>query len=367
MRGFAVIVMVVGHSIDAVLSPASRTTELFRIYDIMRGFTAPMFLFVSGFAFTVVVMRRWHDHVRFGAPARKRFAKMLLLLALGYALHFPFFSLNKLLYHMRPQDYAQMFQVDILHCLAVSIMALQLLVVLTRTPQRFAVVAGSVATLLVIAAPLVWGRDLSGVVTPFLAPYVNQSVPSIFPLFPFAAYLFTGAAAGALYALARQQGEEHLLLRKLLLGGIAAGLAGLVLELIPVTLYPPHDFWKTNPVMFLFRIGIVAAVTAGFFHIRRLPALLARNLVVLGQASLVVYALHLILVYGSVVNLGLYQLIGQQLGTAGAVAVAAGVLVLMTTTVHVRNILREHHLQHLQVFQAGVTSTLLYFFLTKPW
>ncbi|HSQ76692.1 MAG TPA: heparan-alpha-glucosaminide N-acetyltransferase domain-containing protein, partial [Bacteroidota bacterium] len=98
MRGFAVIVMVIGHSIDSVLSPAARTTDLFRVYDGLRGFTAPLFLFISGFAFSVVVLKRWDAYVAFGAPARRRLTKMIMLLGLGYALHFPFFSLNKLLH-----------------------------------------------------------------------------------------------------------------------------------------------------------------------------------------------------------------------------------------------------------------------------
>ena len=367
MRGFAVVVMVIGHSIDSVLSPAARSTELFRLYDAVRGFTAPMFLFVSGFAFAVVVMRRWNDHVSFGSPARKRLSKMLMLLGLGYALHFPFFSLNKLLHDMKPEEFAMMAQVDILHCLAVSIILLQLVVVFTRTPGRFAAVTAGLTTAIIVVSPLVWQSDLSGVVTPFFAPYFNQKVPSLFPVFPFAAYLFTGSVIGILYTLARQRGEEFLMLRQVLRVGVVFGLLGLVLDIAPVTIYPPHDFWKTSPNWFLMRIGIIASLTAGFFHIRNLPPVLARNLVTLGQASLVVYTVHLILVYGSAANPGLMHIIGQHLDPAGAVVVAFGVLLLMITLVHARNTMREHHYYPLKIFQAGFTSTLLYFFLTKPY
>jgi acyltransferase len=367
MRGFAVIVMVIGHSIDSVLSPASRATELFRFYDAVRGFTAPMFLFVSGFAFAVVVLRRWDDYVFFRSPARKRLIKMLMLLGLGYALHFPFFSLNKILTNLQPQEFAMMLQVDILHCLAVSIILLQILVVITRTPGRFAAATGGIATAIILAAPLVWQRDVTPFVGPFLAPFFNQNVPSIFPLFPFAGYLFTGAVIGTLYSLARQRGEEFLLLRQILRVGVAFGILGLILDVVPVTLYPPHDFWKTSPNWFLMRIGIIASLTAGFFHVRDIPPVLARNLVTLGQASLIVYTVHLLLVYGSAANPGLMQIIGQQLDVSGAVVVAFGVLLLMITFVHARNTLREHHYYPLKLFQAGFTSTLLYFFLTKPY
>jgi hypothetical protein len=367
MRGFAVAVMVIGHSIDSVLSPASRATEWFRLYDAVRGFTAPMFLFVSGFAFAVVAMRRWDEYVTFGSAARKRLSKMLMLLALGYVLHFPFFSLNKILTNMQPSEFAMMVQVDILQCLAVSIILLQMLVVITRTPGRFAVVTGAVATAIILASPLVWQQSLVPVVGPVLAPFFNQSVPSLFPVFPFAGYLFTGTVIGTLYTLARRRGEEFLYLRSILQIGVVLGILGLVLDIIPVSVYPSHDFWKTSPNWFLIRIGIIASLTAGFFRIRSLPPVLARNLVTLGQASLVVYAVHLLLVYGSAVNPGLMQIIGQQLDAPLAVVVAFGVLLLMLTLVHARNTLREHHYYPLTLFQAGSVSTLLYFFLTKPW
>ena len=239
---------------------------------------------------------------------------MLMLLGLGYALHFPFFSLNKILTNLQPQEFAMMVQVDILHCLAVSIILLQILVVITRTPGRFAAVTGADRDGDHSRRHRWCGNGTSRhVVGPFLAPFFNQNVPSIFPLFPFAGYLFTGAVIGTLYSLARQRGEEFLLLRQILRVGVVFGILGLILDVVPVTLYPPHDFWKTSPNWFLMRIGIIASLTAGFFHVRDLPPVLARNLVTLGQASLVVYTVHLMLVYGSAANPGLMQIIGQQL------------------------------------------------------
>jgi hypothetical protein len=175
LRGFAVVVMVLGHSIDAVLSTDVRATEVFRIYDALRGFTAPLFLFISGFAFAVVTGRRWEVFAAFGSPARKRVGKMAGLLVLGYMLHFPFFSLNKLLHNTRPEEYAMMFQVDILHCLAVSIIMLQLLVVITRTPERFLRVTAAAGTLIVLLSPLIWLLDLRGALPPAIAPSVPFS------------------------------------------------------------------------------------------------------------------------------------------------------------------------------------------------
>jgi fucose 4-O-acetylase-like acetyltransferase len=367
MRGFAVVVMVLGHSIDAVLGPDARATEVFRIYDALRGFTAPLFLFISGYAFAVVTAPRWGEFAAFAAPARKRVGKMAGLLVLGYALHFPFFSLNKLLYNTRPEEYAMMFQVDILHCLAVSIIMLQLLVVLTRTRERFLLVTAAAGTLIVLLSPLIWLLDLRDMVPAIIAPYLSQQQPSLFPLFPFSAYLFAGAVTGLLYMKARSAGRESAFFRRVAHLSALAVATGLVCDLLPLRVYPAHDFWKTGPDFFAIRLGAILMMTTAFFAVRRLPPAVGKHLVVLGKASLLVYAVHLVLVYGSAANDGLMQIIGQRLDPFSTLCVAAGVLLLMLTSVHAWNAVRERHDPHWRVLQAGFTSTLLYFFLTRPY
>jgi len=367
MRGFAVVVMVLGHSIDAVLGPDARATEVFRIYDALRGFTAPLFLFISGYAFAVVTGPRWGEFSSFAAPARRRVGKMAGLLILGYALHFPFFSLNKLLYNTRPEEYAMMFQVDILHCLAVSIIMLQLLVVITRTRERFLLVTAAAGTAIVLVSPLIWLIDLRGMLPAIIAPYLSQQQPSLFPLFPFTAYLFAGAVTGLLYVRARSEGRESLFFRRIAHVSALAVVIGVVCDLLPLRVYPAHDFWKTGPDFFAIRLGAILLMTTGFFAVRRLPPAVGKHLVVLGKASLLVYAVHLVLVYGSAANDGLMQIIGQRLDPFSTLCVAAGVLLLMLTSVHAWNAVRERHDPHWRVLQAGFTSTLLYFFLTRPY
>jgi hypothetical protein len=366
MRGFAVIVMVMGHSIDAVLSQQVRATDAFRLYDAVRGFTAPLFLFISGFAFAVVAMQRWNDFATFGAHTRKRITRLLWLLALGYALHFPFFSLNKILHNTRPEEYAMMLQVDILHCLVVTMLLFHVLMAVVRTPDRFLRVVGVIGAVFVFLGPVAWQVNFTGILAPVLAPYFNQNVPSIFPLFPYAGYLCAGTVTGMLFLRARARGADTAFLKALAGTAVAVGLTGLVFDLLPVTLYPPHDFWKVSPDFFMIRLGVIGLITAAFFSLRRLPDLLASNLVTLGQGSLLVYAIHLVLVYGSAANDGLMQIIGQQLSSLQTLIVATGVLLVMVTTVQAWNALRESHYWKLRIFQAGFTSSLLYFFLTKP-
>ncbi|MEK9139170.1 MAG: heparan-alpha-glucosaminide N-acetyltransferase domain-containing protein, partial [Bacteroidota bacterium] len=194
MRGVAVVVMVMGHSIDSVLSLDVRATEAFRLYDAVRGFTAPIFLFVAGFAFTIVTQRRWLEYKSFSPALRSRLLKILLLLLVGYALHLPFFSLNKLLHETKPEEYAQLFQVDVLHCVAVSILMLQAMVFLARSPKAFGLSVTAATGLIVLATPYIWSVDFGPLVSSVLAPYLNQARLSIFPVFAYSAFMLAGAA-----------------------------------------------------------------------------------------------------------------------------------------------------------------------------
>ena len=367
MRGVAVVVMVMGHSIDSVLSLDARSTDAFRLYDAVRGFTAPIFLFVSGFVFTVATERRWAEYRSFSPALRGRLLKIFMLLVVGYALHLPFLSWNKLLHDTRPEEYAQLFQVDVLHCVAISLLLLHGLVLISKTPGVFARSALTTTVVLVLVTPLLWPLDLSPIVTPALAPYFNQTRVSIFPVFPYSAFMLAGATTGHYFLAAMRGRKERLFFGILVRMAIAAAVCGVVFDLVPVSFYPPHDYWKASPNFFLIRLGAVLLVTAAYFFISRWPRAMAHPILALSQASLVVYAVHLILVYGSAANQGLQQVVGKTLPYYAAAGVGTAVLGGMTLLAYAWNYARAHHVWPARFIQAGLASSIIYLFFTKPW
>lgn len=367
LRGFAVVVMVLGHSIDAVLGMEARTTDLFRVYDAVRGFTAPVFLFVSGLAFTFATEKRWEEYRVVGRTTVKRVLRLTGLLLIGYALHAPFFSLGKLLRGATPAESEAFFQADVLHCLAVSLLMLQGLVLLSRTPRAFARVAASVGFALVVIAPLIWEIDFAPVVSPALAPYFNQQQISIFPLFPFAAFLVAGAVTGRLFLSARAAGKEKEFFDRMLAGSVLAAAVGLLFDLLPFRLLPPHDYWKASPWFFLIRLGVVLLLTASVAYVRRVPPLMTRHVVVLGQASLLVYVVHLVLVYGSAVNQGLAQILGRNLSALQAIGIGTVVLLAMLLLVHLWKTVRERHGMPVRIAGAALAGALLVLFIASPY
>ena len=367
MRGFAVIVMVIGHSIDSVLSMDERTSTLFQWHDAVRGFTAPLFLFVSGYAFSVATEKKWAAYLSLSTPTLKRFGKIALLLIIGYALHFPFFSLNKILFETNSQEYIQFFQVDVLQCVAISLLLLHLMIFVAKSSRVFALMALGVAVTIIVATPIVWSVDLSPFVSSVLAPYFNQQQLSIFPLFPYASFLLAGAVAGHFFLDAKRNNTERVFFNKVVLCGVVLVIGSLVLDLIPTSIYPPHDYWKASPLFFFMRIGIILLIVSGFWAVREIPSALASQLTLLGRSSLFVYVIHLVLVYGSAANSGLAQVVGQTLVYGDALIVALLVLAVMIAILHLWHYLHTYHYVPARFAQAVTVGTLFFYFFTNPY
>ena len=85
------LVMVQGHVMDTLLAPAALAERLYVWQQMLHGSTAPGFLFASGF---VVGLPPAPLSLRAGL---RRARRLLFVLAVGYYLHLPYFSLWKTL------------------------------------------------------------------------------------------------------------------------------------------------------------------------------------------------------------------------------------------------------------------------------
>ena len=303
--------MVQGHVFDALLSPLAAAHPLYVLQLQLHGSTAPGFLFASGF---VAGLPRAPLSLK---ASVRRARRLLFVLGVGYALHLPFFSVWKVANEATAVDRAALFGCDALQVIAVT--QLFLLVLQWIMGRRWVIAAAVLAVAVLIAGPFVWSSGLSLRVPEWLGAYLDMSaVPSRFPLFPFAAFVLAGTVAGA--ALGRQDpSRRHR--RAVLFGGglLAAG------ALLAVVLAGRVDFWTISPAYALLRLG-------GLILVMRLVELAAshdvpgvRALALLGHETLLVYVLHLMLLYGGVVG---RSPVLQIFGTLGYLQ-AGAVLVLM--------------------------------------
>lgn len=310
-RGLMALVMVQGHVSDSLLSPGLRADPLYQFQTIFHGSTAPGFLFASGF---VAGLPRAPLSLR---ASLRRARRLLFVLAVGYALHLPYFSLAKTL-EASPAELAALFACDALQAIAVT----QLLVLLLQAlfGLRWTRAAAGLVALVLAAGPWVWASGLAARLPPFLGAYLDDQSGSHFPLFPFAAFVLAGTVAGA--TLGRTDPEtRHRRALRFGLGLLAAG------ALLQVPLEGRVWFWGVSPAYALMRLGGLLLLLRLVEAVAELDLPGTRALALLGRETLQVFVLHLHLLFGGV--LGPLAVLAPYMGRLGIGSVALVLLLIV--------------------------------------
>lgn len=352
-RGLMALVMVQGHLFDTLLHAAARAEPLYVWQQMFHGSTAPGFLFASGF---VAGLPR--------APlawkaVRRRARRLLFVLGVGYALRLPYLSLWKILVEGTPAERAVAVACDALHAIAVS----QLLVLgLQRLAgRRWTLLAAAAAVAVVVLAPLAWEPEVAAGLPLPVAAYVSPvRAPSQFPLFPNAAFVLAGTVAGA--TLGRSSPEARR--RHAVLWGV--GLAGLG-ALLTWPLFGRVDFWGPSPAYALLRLGgllvLLRVVEAACLRAPRL----VRPLSLLGHETLLVYVLHLYLLFGGVVGPAPLGAWAGRLGFAGAAGVLALMVPLLLLAAAAWRAFKARAPHEATLVLAFLATMLVYELVTRPW
>ena len=324
-RALAVVLMVSGHTSSALLANAHRTGEWFDVWLFQRGLTSALFLLLSGFAFSVATTRHWPAHVGFSGALLKRLRRFSLFIVLGYALHFPVPRVAELA-TATDEQWRSFLAVDVLQLIGVTFVAVQALVMIVRTRRAFMVVAFVLAAAVIVAAPAVWGVDWARLLPLPIAAYVSPATGSQFPLFPWAAFVLIGAGAGQLYA---RWGAAHLTAFAnwgMLAPGLVLIAAGSNIVGLDRVFAGP---WSWVPGDILMRTGSCLVILGITAHASQYIGQLPRVFGAVAQESLIVYFVHLCVVYGSVWNSGLYRFYGEALTPAGTFLAALVVVLPM--------------------------------------
>jgi uncharacterized membrane protein len=367
LRFVAAFFMIQGHVFDALLSTHIKANPSFYMYDFFHGFVAPAFLLASGVAYGASTMKRWDEHITWGERARRRIQRFLGLIAIGYALHLPYFSLRKTMGTSTPTEIKALLQSDVLQCIGITLLLLQIGILLVRQRRAFEWVVGGFAAGVILVAPLTWPSHFSEYLPMPVVAYLTPENGSWFPLFPWSAYILCGVLFGCILVNAKDPARTASVMRKYAALNVGTLILALTVMYLPFDIYPSHDFWKSNPTMFLVRLNAVGLVASAIFLVERWWKSIPDFPSIIGRESLFVYVVHLVIVYGSVVNRGLSQRIGPTLQVAGALAVFAVVFaVIGLITVQWYRLKTRHERIASVVTLAGAAAFLLMFAI-RPW
>jgi uncharacterized membrane protein len=362
-RAVAVLLMVQGHTIDALLHPDLRWSLSYNAWLFIRGLTSCTFLFLSGAAFSITAIRHWDQQRTFTWRWFRRVRRFAFFLALGYLIHFPMGRFWHLQF-ANEERWRSFLTVDILQNTASTLLVLQAFVWVCRTPRTFLWLTASLCVALVFLTPLAYGVDWVRHVPLWLASYMYPGTGSLFPLFPWAGYALAGAAFGV--AVAPYSTRDKLPGLELLMFRAGGGLviASSLLAQLTFEPYSTYDWWRVSPVHFALRLGCVLLLLAGFTWVSLRLRRLATPLQALAEESLLVYAVHVAVLYGSLWNVGL----GPRLGWQQPAAVLQWILVLWAAMIALAwtwNWLQHAH-PRLAVLSRVTTITSLIYPLARP-
>jgi uncharacterized membrane protein len=336
LRGWAVIVMIETHMINATIIPELRATGLFDVINFINGLVAPSFLFASGMAYAVTTRRKAASYLSLGTPLFQQLGRLLFVLLIGYGLHLPRFNLHKILYEVEPREWIVFFQSDVLQCIAVSLLMLQLLLLVLRNEQRLYRVAVTIALVVIAVTPVMWQYDFLTVLPAPVAAYLNGKHSSLFPLFPWSAFLFAGAVTGHLFAEGRAQAGESgaevfaaRATRHFFTSGFT--LVAVTFPLMAIGMFAAdYAYWPLSPSFAFLRIGIVLVVSGlMYWYEQKRGVAAASPITLVGRESLLVYSVHLLLIYGKFAGFNFRSWVNHAFGFVQIAIWTVGLIVLM--------------------------------------
>jgi uncharacterized membrane protein len=297
-RGLAVLLMIEWHTVDAWTRTADRQSSAFGKALILGGFAAPLFLWLAGLgvAFSAARLTHVHRATRQAVHAVVRRGLEIFILAFLFRLQ---------AFIVSPGAYlVTIFRVDVLNVMGPSLVLTGLLWPLggrRGAPGALIAVYGAAAAATALLTPIIRAAAVVGRLPLGLQWYIRPAGDlTTFTMFPWAGFVFAGAACGVLLARVETPRTEPRVVAGIAVAGAALYLAGRYLSMQP-TIYRDSSFWTTSPTWFAMRVGILMAAVGVIYAVAALAARANARLTPLercGRASLFVYWIHVELVYG---------------------------------------------------------------------
>jgi len=294
MRGLAILLMIQCHTFNSWTRPDVREGGPYVLSQFVGGMAAPLFLFMAGMTLAFQMdsaLRREPDRFKRWLSALRRGGYVL-----GLAYLFRLSTCVTSFPHIGWHDISQ---VDILNCMGLAMIAMSGAALFNFEGRvRYAVI-GALAVAAV--GPIVANWNWQGVPTlvqEYLQPVVPGPGRGRFPFFPNAAYVGFGLAAGSVVKRIVEDRFDRLMQWSVLLG-FALVFAGQYFSNIPYSIYTKSNFWTDSPGLVIIRGGVALMLMGGCYLWTQYCVGPGWSwMQTLGKNSLMVYWVHVMLVYG---------------------------------------------------------------------
>ena len=316
--------MIQCHAFNSFTRVDLRQSSGFVLSQFVGGMAAPLFLFMAGMTFGF----QMENLERREVGRRQRYLISLrrasYILAIAYL-----FRLSNWVGALPNASTEELLKVDILNCMGLALIVFAAAALCGSAERvRYALLGGLTVA---VAAPLMSGLDWSGAPALLRDYLVPSPLRGRFPFFPCGAYIGFGLAAGA--AVKRTAAERmDRLMQWAVLIGFTLILGARYVSDLPFSVYANSDFWRNSPGLILIRVGISLLLLAGAYIWTEFGSARGWSWIEnYGKTSLLVYWVHVMLVYGSLTNP-----LRRALTIPQAALATLGVMVLMVGLAEVR-------------------------------
>lgn len=294
-RFIAMLFMIQGHTIYAFLDMSTIDTSniWWVLWAFNRGFTAPVFLVVSG-AVQIFANKRDENGNISNTTLYKRLMLGLSLIIISYLMHLPgsFFQMLE----MTDAQMIRLYQVNILQLIGFCLIFNIILMKIIKNDYVHLVVASIFIFIFAFGGYYVESSNLYQDMHPALASYITFHHGSIFPIFPTAAFYCVGLCFGIV--IKKTKHDQKFFIR------LSSIVISLVLFLIFILQHSyEYDYFKSilyinkaSAEIVLFRLIIVFLY---IFIVSFLDEFWKKKDIILmfGKRALLIYILHLYFIY----------------------------------------------------------------------
>jgi len=374
MRGLACVLMFQTHAYDSWLGGPARQSRFFMYSQLGGTFPAPLFLFLAGISFALITDKLLQKNLFPGQIARTTIRRGAEIFGFGLLLRLQEYVIA---WGWAPKS--DLLRVDILNTIGLSMMLMGVMcwIVLSVSkhmwrqlpkpalrevegavrsgeapqfsPLPLILAASATALLISLLTPLLWTTWrpdwLPWPIESYINGVHNLGTPQawLFPIFPWTGFAFAGLAVG--FILQSDSTRTRQAQVFFALGGVGLVLIELSrwLDAWPRQLYPVYDYWHTSPEFFLIRVGMLMVIlTASYAWCRWVAAQWGFSpLIQLGQASLLVYWVHIEFVYGRVSILP-KRAQTVRAATAGLVVITLAMIALAYIRTHAKGWMKKY-------------------------
>jgi hypothetical protein len=194
-----------------------------------------------------------------------------------------------------------------------------------------------ISSIIFVASPFIEIINWISFLPAPIAAYFYSGTGSLFPLFPWSGYVIAGGILGCYLAQNPLVFKTARFSKLLAIFGIAFTLVAISSEIILQALKVQIVDPQAEPNTIFYRVGFVLLLTAVVSYISLRVNHIPHIIILAGRNTLLIYVVHLIILYGSAWSPGINLLWGYSLSgwqSLGAAAIMITLMILMVMMIH---------------------------------